>query len=267
METLINNTPDSPIGIFDSGLGGLSICKEIIDLLPSENIVYLADSKNAPYGEKTHQEIIELSVKNTELLLQLNCKIVVVACNTATTNAIKYLRNNYKTPFIGIEPAIKPAALHSTTNKIGVLATKGTLSSELFANTSKQFRKDVEFIELEGKGLVPLIEEGRIDETKKLLEKYLQEMMDSGVDKIVLGCSHYPFLIPIMNQIIPSNVQIIDSGEAVARQTHNILKGLNLLNEKSNSFRDFYTNLNTIVLNEFLKKQSIPHSSIQFKDF
>ncbi len=125
-----------PIGVFDSGVGGITIWKEITQLLPNEHTIYLADSKHAPYGQKPKKEIIELSVKNTELLLKKGCKIIVVACNTATTNAISYLRETYDIPFIGIEPAIKPAALHTKTNAVGILATKGTLSSELFYQTS-----------------------------------------------------------------------------------------------------------------------------------
>ena len=125
-----------PIGIFDSGIGGTSIWKEIKTLLPNENTIYLSDSKNAPYGEKSKQNIIDLSIKNTEFLLQKNCKLIVVACNTATTNAIKVLREMYDIPFIGIEPAIRPAAFKTKTKKIGILATKGTLNSELFEKTS-----------------------------------------------------------------------------------------------------------------------------------
>ena len=134
---MINN---NPIGPFDSGIGGTSIWREINELLPNENTIYLADSKNAPYGQKSKEEIIALSIKNTEFLLEQNCKIIVVACNTATTNAIKELRAKYKVPFIGIEPAIKPAALNSKTHTIGILATKGTLNSELFHETSRKFQ-------------------------------------------------------------------------------------------------------------------------------
>ena len=123
---------NKPIGIFDSGIGGTSIWREIHNLLPNEKTIYLADSKNAPYGEKSKEEIIRLSMKNTDFLLNMNCKLIVVACNTATTNAIRELRAHYDVPFIGIEPAIKPAANSSKTNTIGILATKGTLNSELF---------------------------------------------------------------------------------------------------------------------------------------
>ena len=147
-----------PIGIFDSGVGGTSIWKEINALLPNEDTVYLADSMNAPYGEKSKDEIIQLCIKNTEFLLQKGCKLIVVACNTATTNAIDYLRQQYKVPFIGIEPAIKPAALQSKSKKVGVLATKGTLSSLLFHSTSENHANGIRIIEQVGKGLVPLIE-------------------------------------------------------------------------------------------------------------
>lgn len=261
------NILNAPIGIFDSGLGGLSICKEIIQLLPNESIIYLADSSNAPYGQKSHNEIIELSKKNTELLLELGCKIIVVACNTATTNAIKYLRENYSAPFIGIEPAIKPAALQSQTNKIGVLATKGTLSSELFAITSNQYRHEVEFIEVEGKGLVPLIESGEIEKTESLLREYVEKMIEKGVDKIVLGCSHYPFLIPIIQKIVSKDIQIIDSGEAVARQTKKVLEDKKLLCNSNKFKKEFYTNSEVIILEAFLNQIGIESNLVEFKDF
>jgi len=140
-------TASSPIGIFDSGLGGLSILSEICNLLPDEHIIYYADSANAPYGEKTPDEIIQLCKTNTEFLLSQGCKLIVVACNTATTNAINVLRESYASiPFIGIEPAIKPAILESKTGKIGVLATKGTLSSQLFERNSKKYNSTTSII-------------------------------------------------------------------------------------------------------------------------
>ena len=166
---------DNPIGIFDSGVGGTSIWREIQKLLPLENTIYLADSKNAPYGEKSKDDILHLSIKNTEVLLKNDCKLIVVACNTATTNAIDYLRKNYDVPFIGIEPAIKPAALQSKTKTVGVLATKGTLASSLFHSTSEIHASGINVIVREGTGLVQLIEEGKVDsqETRKLLLKHL----------------------------------------------------------------------------------------------
>ena len=245
---------NNPIGLFDSGIGGTSIWKEINKLLPLENSIYLADSKNAPYGLKSKEEIIALSKKNTEFLLNKNCKIIVVACNTATTNAIKELRSSYDVPFIGIEPAIKPAANKSSTNTIGILATKGTLNSELFYNTASSFT-NVEIIEQIGHGLVQLIEKGDVDtpEMIELLKSYLKPMIEQNIDYLVLGCSHYPYLIPQIKKIIPSNIKIIDSGEAVAKQTKNILNKNNLLHLKNNKVSNvFYSNVNSDVLNTIL---------------
>ena len=245
---------NNPIGLFDSGIGGTSIWKEIHKLLPFENSIYLADSKNAPYGLKSKEEIIELSKKNVELLLNKNCKIIVVACNTATTNAIKELRASYDIPFIGIEPAIKPAANNSKTQTIGILATKGTLTSELFHQTLSTF-ENTTIIEQIGHGLVQLIENGDIDtpEMFELLTSYLNPMIEKNIDYLVLGCSHYPYLIPQIRKILPSKIQIIDSGEAVAKQTKNILNRDHLLTtSKHSSSNIFYTNANSKVLKEIL---------------
>jgi len=215
----------NPIGIFDSGVGGTSILEEIHALLPNENIIYLADSKNAPYGDKSPRQILEFSIKNTEYLIAKKCNIIVVACNTATTNAIAYLRSNYSIPFVGIEPAIKPAALNTKTNTVGILATKGTLSSSLFHRTSNLFASDIKIIEQIGEGIVRLIEDGQLysNEMKTLLTKYLDPMLKANIDFLVLGCTHYSFLIPLLKDLLPDTVAIIDSGEAVARQTENLL--------------------------------------------
>lgn len=244
----------TPIGLFDSGIGGTSIWKEIHSLLPNEDTIYLADSKNAPYGQKSKDEIIALSIKNTEFLLEQGCKLIVVACNTATTNAVKELREKYDVPFIGIEPAIKPAAVHTKTQTIGVLATKGTLTSELFHKTVSDL-KDINVIEQVGYNLVTLIEEGKLesDEVRELLKTYLQPMIDANIDYLVLGCSHYPYLVPQIKKILPEGVKIIDSGEAVARQTKNVLDIFGLLNQSvHNTTQIFYTNTNPTVLETIL---------------
>ncbi|WP_299219665.1 glutamate racemase [uncultured Aquimarina sp.] len=248
------------IGIFDSGIGGTSIWKEIALAMPNENTIYLADSKHAPYGKRSTDEIISLSIKNTKKLIELNCKIIVVACNTATTNAIKILREQFDIPFIGIEPAIKPAALNTKTQKVGVLATKGTLSSELFAKTSDLYANKIEVIEVIGTGLVELIEEGKIQtpEMQVLLESYIQPLIEKNIDYLVLGCSHYPYLIPILKKMLPNHVDIIDSGEAVARQTKVILSKNKLLNINSQEgIHTFFTNGSLHVLQEILKKSNI----------
>ena len=244
-----------PIGIFDSGVGGTSIWKEIHVLLPNEHTIYLADSANAPYGPKGQDKIIELSIKNTELLLEKGCKLIVVACNTATTNAIDYLRKNYDIPFIGIEPAIKPAALKSEHKSVGILATKGTLSSALFSKTSSLYTSDTNVIEQDGDGIVQLIESGKLnsDEMNSLLKLYLQPMIDANIDYLVLGCTHYPYLIPQLLDLLPKHVKIIDSGEAVARQTKAVLEQNNLLNTAfTNARLEFYTNGNPEVMTQLL---------------
>ncbi len=248
---------NKPIGIFDSGVGGASIWKEIHQLLPYENTVYLADSFHAPYGDKTKEEIISFSIKNTEYLLELGCKIIVVACNTATTNAISMLRDKYSIPIIGIEPAIKPAALQTQSKSIGVLATKGTLSSELFSATADEYSNGISIIEVIGEGLVSLIEEDKLNspELTILLKKYSRPMLEAAIDYLVLGCSHYPFLIPQLQKILPNHIKIIDSGKAVARQTKSILQQNNLLNrEQKMPNLSFYSNATTKALSNLLQE-------------
>ncbi|MFQ3296487.1 MAG: glutamate racemase [Polaribacter sp.] len=245
-------TNNFPIGFFDSGVGGTSIWKEVITLLPKEHTIYLSDSENAPYGEKSEEKIIALCEKNTEFLLKRNCKLIVVACNTATTNAIDFLRNKYHIPFIGIEPAIKPAALSTKTKTIGILATKGTLNSTLFEKTSGNIQKDIQVKETIGKGLVELIECGKLNskEMTSLLTSFLQPMITNNIDSLVLGCTHYPYLIPQIREIVGEKIQIIDSGEAVAKQTKAILTTHKLLNIDASMKPQhlLYTNKGTAVL-------------------
>lgn len=260
---------NNPIGVFDSGVGGSSIWKEIHKLLPYENIIYLADSKNAPYGDRSSDEIIELSIKNTEKLSQYDCKIIIVACNTATTNAITALREKFKLPIIGIEPAIKPAALNTKTKSIGILATRGTLSSVLFSQTTQELTKDISVVEIIGEGLVPLIEAGKLEgaEIIKLLKKHTKPMIEADVDFIVLGCSHYPYIISALRTFLPKHIKIIDSGEAVAKQTKTVLQSLDLLREDNTKPRlQFYTNAETDTL-EFLLKDYTEKISVEKCDF
>lgn len=244
-----------PIGLFDSGVGGTSIWKELHQLLPLEDTIYLADSKYAPYGIRSKEEIIHLCEKNTEFLLNEKCKIIVVACNTATTNAIQHLRAKYNVPFIGIEPAIKPASLNTSTKSVGILATRGTLASSLFQETSSLYAKGIHLIEQEGTGIVELIEDGKLysKEMEELLMNYLQPIIDKNIDYLVLGCSHYPYLIPILKKIVPSGITIIDSGRAVAKQTASILKKKGCLRkDNANQQSIFYTNGSTQVISELI---------------
>ncbi len=247
---------DKPIGIFDSGIGGTSIWSAIHQLLPNEKTIYLADSKNAPYGQKSKAEIITLCIKNTDFLLKMDCKLIVVACNTATTNAIQELRAKYDLPFIGIEPAIKPAATNSKTQTIGILATQGTLNSELFHKTTEKYY-NTKIIEQVGHGIVQLIENGKINspEMTQLLNSYLKPMIEENIDYLVLGCSHYPYLIPQIKKTLPAHIQIIDSGEAVARQVKNILKEKVGFSSNEKNEPTFYTNSNPKVLSEILQNK------------
>lgn len=250
---------EKPIGIFDSGIGGLSIWKEVQKLLPNESIVYLADNKNCPYGNKTPQEIIELSKKNTEFLISKQCKIIVVACNTATAAAIDLLRKTYNMPFVGIEPAIKPAALNTKTGVIGVLATKGTFNGKLFKQTAAKFATNTEIIVQQGNGLVEIVENDQIktDKARELLKQYLENMINKGADKIVLGCTHYPFLTNEIKKIVPKNVDIINPAIAVAKQTCKLLKINNIESKSQIDKYEFYSTGNTETIKKHIEKLNI----------
>ena len=255
MATFTYMNREQPIGFFDSGVGGTSIWTEVHALLPHEHTVYLADSENAPYGNKTSEAIKTLSIKNTERLIDMGCKAIVVACNTATTNAIAYLRSNYDLPIIGIEPAIKPAALKTTTKSIGILATKGTLASALFHETTEAFAQHINVTEVIGEGLVPLVEHGKADsaETLELLKKYVAPMISAKVDYLVLGCTHYPYLIPLLKKLLPNNIKIIDSGTAVALYTRAVLEDAGMLRKGTEQPNlRFYTNSDTKTLEQLL---------------
>jgi len=216
----------NPIGVFDSGVGGLSVLRSIRELLPHEDVIYVADQAFAPYGKRTKSEIIQRADAISKWLLSQNCKLIVVACNTATTNAILHLRQTYYVPFVGIEPAIKPAALGSKTGVVGVLATEGTLSSELFQSTTQDHAKDIEVITQVGHGLVELVEGGNAEssQAEKQLRNDLAPMLNHPIDHLVLGCTHYPFLSKTLKKILPKNVTIVDCGEAVAKQTKRLLE-------------------------------------------
>ncbi|MAU64206.1 MAG: glutamate racemase [Flavobacteriaceae bacterium] len=250
---------NSPIGIFDSGIGGITILNSIKRILPNENIIYLSDNLNSPYGNKSKKKIQKLSTKNTQFLIDHDCKLIVVACNTATTNSIKNLRSNFKIPFIGIEPAIKPAAIKTKSGIIGVLATKGTLSSHLFSYTISNYAKNINIIEQNAEGLVEIIEKGLFegDEVEETLKKYLFPMVQKGIDHLVLGCTHYPLLIKTIKSLIPKNIKIIDSGKAVAKQTKKIIDKNSIKSNLNKVKYSFYCNgspksLNKILNNKFV---------------
>ncbi|MCK5821661.1 MAG: glutamate racemase [Bacteroidales bacterium] len=242
---------NSPIGIFDSGVGGLSVVRQIIAELPGESLIYYADSANAPYGSKSSEQVIGFSHDISEFLNNMGAKLIVVACNTATGIAINYLRDTYSIPFVGMEPAIKPAAKASKSGKIGVLATANTFETEHFNRTKGLHANNVEVLMTIGEGLVELVEQGKAtsDYSKELLIKYLMPMVDEGIDHLVLGCTHYPFLLPLIHEIIPPEIQIHDPAPAVARQVRKVLEEvgeLNPGNEKPQSA--FFSSGNRTVL-------------------
>lgn len=250
----------TPIGLFDSGFGGLSIWSEIRKAMPGESTHFIADSDYAPYGEKPKSLLLERCHKLTQFLLDQGCKLIVVACNTATTNAIAELRKAYDVPFIGIEPAIKPAALQTTTQHVGVLATKGTLSSQLFHQTRDLHAQGISLHERVGKGLVEAIEKGDLQSPKlrKLLQSHLEPLLAQNIDVLVLGCTHYPFLEPMLKELLPSQVQLIDSGEAVARQTKAVLQQSQLMAPSgAKGKRSFYSSGNTDLFEGFLGEMGV----------
>ncbi len=252
--------------MFDSGVGGLSVWHEIVQQNPFEPIHYIADSKYAPYGEKSVAEILKRSKRHTEFLLSKNVSLIVIACNTATTMTASILRESYDVPFVGIEPAYKPAALYSKRKKVGVLATKGTLESTLFNETYSRFGKDVETVIQVGKGLVQLIEAGKINsaEMRDLLSKYILPMVEKDVDHIVLGCTHYPFLRPLIATLVPSGVNIIDSGEAVAKRVTQVLSENQLALTSGTPSYSFYSNGNHQVMKSMLDRFLLTNAHIDY---
>ena len=227
----------NPIGLFDSGIGGISILEKLKQLLPNENFIYLADNRNCPYGSKSKKEIISLSKKNCEKLIELNCKIIIIACNTSTTNSIKKLREIIAIPIIGIEPGLKPAIHYTKTKNIGILATEKTLGSKLFFETLNQNRiDDIHIHEQIGYELVNLIEEDSHSKQnlQKILEKYLVPMINKNIDCLLLGCTHYNHIKNIIEEIIPVDIKIVDTIVPVNKRVLNILKSNNILNKSTN---------------------------------
>lgn len=234
-----------PIGIFDSGVGGLSVLKHIHALLPNEQLNYVADSLHAPYGNKTAAEIEQRCLVLAEFLVGMGAKALVVACNTATAAGVARLRAEYDIPIIGMEPAVKPAAAASKNGIIGVLATVGTLQSAQFAALLENYGRNVKVVTQGCVGLVECIERGELDapETQSLLKKYLKPLLDEGADTIVLGCTHYPFVKSQIQQIVGENVTLIDTGAAVAKRLQSQLAERELLNETDVTGKvDFWTN-------------------------
>ncbi len=217
---------EQPVGVFDSGVGGLSILRELQRALPHEDFVYFADQAHVPYGSRSLDEVRHFSQEITRFLLAQNAKLIVVACNTASAAALHQLRLDFpRIPFVGMEPAVKPAVGITGTGVVGVLATPATFQGELFTSVLERFAEGVTVLEDTLPGLVALIEQGITDgeEVEQLLRRSVLPMLEQGADTLVLACTHYPFIIPALRGVTGPNVQIIDPAPAIARQTARVL--------------------------------------------
>lgn len=216
------------IGVYDSGVGGLSVWKELRVLMPAEDFIYVSDGANCPYGPKAPAFVVDRAMAVSRFLQSQGTELIVVACNTATAAAITTLRESFPMPFVGMEPALKPAALRSQSGVVGVLATAGTFKGRLYLNTLARFSGTVKVIEQVGTGLVELVEQGKLKgrEARALVGRYVRPMLEAGADHIVLGCTHYPFLTETIEQIVDGRAVIVNPAPAVARQAQRVLAEL-----------------------------------------
>lgn len=225
--------PQASIGVFDSGVGGLSVLAELRHQLPNENLIFFADQAHVPYGPRPLEEVRHFSHAITRYLLERGAKLIVVACNTASAAALHELRSAYpETPFVGMEPAVKPAAETTRSGIVGVLATPATFQGALYASVVERFASGVEVMQDTCPGLVVQIEAGGSDspETRRILQSALGPMLAQGIDTVVLGCTHYPFVIPLIQEIAGPGVRVIDPAPAIARQTKRVLERRNAFN-------------------------------------
>lgn len=245
------------IGIFDSGVGGLSVFREIRKILPDEKYIYYSDNAHCPYGEKTREYIVQRARAITEFLIEKGANIIVVACNTATAAAISALREEYShIRFIGMEPAIKPAAASTTSGVVGVLATAGTLKADKYLNTREKYSEGVQIAEHVGKGFVELVESGHLtgEAAEGVIRESLKPLLDKGADRIVLGCTHYPFLsetiLKVASQICPDRkVQVIDPAPAVAKHLLKVMQEEKLIKKEGFEI-SLFSSGNASILNE-----------------
>lgn len=239
------SSKQQPIGVFDSGVGGISVLQHIHALLPKEHLIYFADSRYAPYGNRTAEEIQSRCFAISDFLIASGVKAIVVACNTATAAAIHAMRERYSVPIFGMEPAVKPAAAATKKGIIGVLATVGTLKSAQFAALLESYGRNVQVVTQGCEGLVECIERGELNAagTRQLLQRYCEPLLREGADTIVLGCTHYPFVKPLIRQIVGDDVVLIDTGFAVAKHVQKRLDELSLLEQQADSGEvEFWTN-------------------------
>ncbi|QTD32516.1 glutamate racemase [Pseudomonas fluorescens] len=246
---------EAPIAVFDSGVGGLSVLAEIQQLLPNESLLYLGDCGHIPYGEKTPEFIRQRCSVMAGFFREQGAKALVIACNTATVAGVADLRRDFpEWPIVGMEPAVKPAAAATRSGVVGVLATTGTLQSAKFAALLDRFATDVRVITQPCPGLVERIEIGDLHspELRALLKHYVDPLLANGCDTIILGCTHYPFLKPMLKSMIPDSISLIDTGAAVARQLQRLLAERDLLAEGPNRPVRFWTSADPASLRKTL---------------
>ena len=247
-----------PIGIFDSGVGGLSVLRAIREQMPEESVIYFGDQGHVPYGPRPLQQVRDFSEGITRFLLSKRAKIIVVACNAASAAALTYLRQTFSdVSFVGMEPAVKPAAEYTETGVVGVLATPATFQGALYASVVERFANGVELLQDPCVGLVQQIEKGDLNgaETRKILEDALHPMLDKNIDTIVLACTHYPFVIPLIQEIVGEKVRVIDPAPAVARQTNRLLEAQSLKRDADSQGEiRFFTSGDTSLVQSLLPK-------------
>ncbi|HEY4494237.1 MAG TPA: glutamate racemase [Candidatus Paceibacterota bacterium] len=232
-----------PIGVFDSGVGGLSVLKELHKILPNEDFIFLADQLYVPYGEKTKKELINLGHRVVDYFIKKHdVKMVVVACNTSTCYSIDALRQGLTLSIVGTVPAIKPASERTKTGTIGIISTPATSKSPAVKNLIRDYCKGVKVINIGCKNLENAVENGNLNDNKvkKLLKKYLEKIKNTDVDYLVLGCTHYPFLKEPIRKILGSKVKLIDGGTAIAKRTASLLKTHKIINKNKNKGRTQY---------------------------
>ena len=253
-----NQKLNQPIGIFDSGVGGLSVLRAIRQQLPNEPLVYLADQTHVPYGPRSLQHVRDFSEELTRSLMEdQGAKMIVVACNTASAAALHHLRATFpNTPFVGMEPAVKPAAENTLSGVVGVLATPATFQGELYASVVERFGQGVTILQDTCAGLVAEIEEGRVEgeRARDILSNALNPMIAQDLDTVVLGCTHYPFVIPLIQDIVGPDVQVIDPAPAIARQTANLLHQHGLVAKLAESAEPrYFTSGQTDLISDFIQ--------------
>lgn len=257
------------IGLFDSGVGGLSVLRAVARVLPHHDLVYFADTKYCPYGPRSPQEIRALSTRIAKFLIDQHCQVIVVACNTASAAALYPLREMFpEVAFVGMEPAVKPAASATRSDIIAVLATRGTLEGELFANTRDEFARAVEVLTVYPPDWVERVERGDIGspETLKSVQSIVMPLLDAGVDEIALGCTHYPFLAPLIESVAQGRATLLDPSDAVARQTARIAGERDLPISDSPTWT-FFTSGETSEFKRVLEKLlELKNSSVFYSD-